>query len=424
MKVCVMGLGYVGGPLVTLIAKKGYEAFGYDINERRIALYKKDASPIEDEFILKELPKLHNKIIFSSNPKETVAKADVILICVPTPVTKKKEPDLSFLVSAVKTVRNYMKKRVMVIVESTIYPGTIEEICLPILSEKGVVGKDFFLGHCPERIDPCNVKHFTVENIPRVLGMVSNKGLEKAKQLYNSLLSASVITVGSVKSAEASKILENTFRDVNIALINEIALSFEKMGINTIEVIEASSTKPFSFMPHWPGCGVGGHCIPIDPYYMIQKAESLGFDHKMLKLARKINENMPIVTLQKILEGCKEAGIDPAKSTISMLGLSYKPNIKDLRESASLKILPLLKNRFKKVNVFDPHCPEKSTVDNLTDSIKSDVVLLVTSHSEFKNIRASHFVANNVKVVVDGRNFWNPAQIKSAGIIYRGIGRN
>jgi nucleotide sugar dehydrogenase len=352
-----------------------------------------------------------------------IKDSDIIVICVPTPVDECRKPDLSCVRSASSTVASGLRKGQLVVLESTVHPGTTEEIVKPILESSGLgVEKDFFLAHCPERIDPGNRK-FGVQNIPRVVGATGPAGLEKAVAFYCSIIDAEILPLSSVKAAEATKVTENTFRDINIAFVNELAQSFDRMGIDVTEVIRAASTKPFAFMAHWPGCGVGGHCIPVDPYYLISKAKEGGFSHSFLQLARDINEGMPRYTVERLKQGISEAKLDPKKVKVALLGIAYKADIADMRESPSFQILDeLLKQRFQ-VRVFDPFVPQKSTVPSLGSAIDADCVIVATAHSAFKALSPSLLKNKGVKVIVDGRNCLDKEAIKKAGINYKGIGR-
>ena len=294
--VAIIGLGYVGLPVACLCAPK-YKVIGVDTDKNKVSLLEEGKCPIKDENLERKIKELKGKgkIKFTSNVKEAVSQSDIVIICVPTPVDKNHIPDLTALKSAAVSVSNAMKENTLVIIESTVFPGTTEEVILPIL-KKSEVSK-FYLAHCPERIDPGN-KNFTIGRIPRVVGGIDSDSSKKAHNFYESLIgSTNIMELSSVKAVEATKIMENTFRDINIAFINEMAMSFDKVGIDILEVIKGASTKPFAFMPHYPGTGTGGHCIPIDPYYLIERAKQSGFDHQFLSLARKINENMPHYTV-------------------------------------------------------------------------------------------------------------------------------
>ncbi|MFA4855162.1 MAG: nucleotide sugar dehydrogenase [archaeon] len=423
--VAIIGLGYVGLPLACICAGKGYKVMGFDLDAEKVALINAGKSPIKDAFVEKRLGALKGKIRASTVAKEALEKADVAIICVPTPAINDK-PDLSFVKSACESLAPFVSKKELVILESTVYPGTVEEIVKPIL-EKGSgleAEKDFFLGHCPERIDPGN-KKFTIENIPRVIACLSVPGTEKAKKFYESIIDAKVTVLGSVKAAEAVKVVENTFRDINIAYVNELAKSFDSMGIDFSEVIKGASTKPFGFMPFYPGPGVGGHCIAQDPYYLIARSESFGFEPKFLKLARQINESMPSYTVSLVESMLGKSGIQARGAKIALLGLSYKPDIDDSRESPALKILALLKERGADVRAFDPFVKKKSNAASLEEAIKGcDCVVLATHHGQFiEKLSPPMLKKLGVKIVVDARNVLDKEGILKQGIAYKGIGR-
>lgn len=417
-KIAIIGLGYVGLPLACLCAKKGYDVVGIDKKQEIVDKTNQGLSHIKDDFLEKELKELKGKIRATTSD-EDIRGADFVLICVPTPLNDDHTPDLSYVEKASEAVAKHMKKGQVVILESTIYPGTTEEIVKPILEKSGLkTGDDFYLGHCPERVDPGN-KKYTIENIPRVVGAISKQGTKRIADFYRSILKADVMELNSIKTAEATKVMENSFRDVNIAFMNEMAKSFDKAGIDIIEVIKGASTKPFAFMPHYPGAGVGGHCIPIDPYYLIQKAKEVGFNHEFLKLARDINNNMPDYTVG-LLE--KEISLKGAK--VGVLGLAYKKDVDDLRESPALDIIKILKEKGAGVTAFDPYISGKSNVKTMEELLKTvDYLILVTDHSKFKSLTAELLKKNNIKVVIDGRNMLDKEAIKKAGIIYKGIGR-
>ena len=296
-RVAIIGLGYVGLPLTCLCVDKGIDIIGVDIDKEKLDMIKKGISPIDDEYLKENINKIKNKIRLTHNIEEAVKDSIGIVVCVPTPVDKNNFPDLKHLKDSCDLISKSLTKNNFVIIESTIYPGTVEEVILPILKKSGLKEDEIMLAHCPERIDPGN-KKFNISNIPRVIGGINKKSLEKAAEFYKKILDAPITELSSVKAAEATKIMENTFRDVNIAFINEMAKSFEKAGIDILEVIKGASSKPFAFMPHYPGVGVGGHCIPVDPYYLIEKAKQIGFNHKFLSLAREINESMPKYTVE------------------------------------------------------------------------------------------------------------------------------
>jgi UDP-N-acetyl-D-glucosamine dehydrogenase len=420
LKICIVGLGYVGLPLACLCAKKGYETIGYDIDQDLILELSQGNTRINEISLKEKLALVKDKICFSSNP-DVIRSADIVLVCVPTPINKQYKPNLEPLIGATKDVKQNLKSGALIILESTIFPGTSEEVVLPLF-KPFIVGKDFYLAHCPERIDPGN-KTWTTNNIPRIVGGITEECAEKAYDFYKSILDADILKLDSIKAAEATKIMENSFRDINIAFVNEMAKSFDRMGIDIMEVIKAASTKPFSFMPHYPGCGVGGHCIPVDPYYLIEKAKETGFEHKFLELAREINNSMPKYTVQKVVDGLNEIGKSVNGTKITILGLAYKPNVNDMRESPSFKIIEFLQQKGANVTIYDPYVLEKSTVQTLNDALNAECIVLATGHDEFKQITPELLKEKNVKVVIDGRNFFDKINIKKVNIIYHAIGR-
>ncbi len=422
--VAIVGLGYVGLPLACLCAEKGYKVFGLDLDKEIVESTNKGISHINDKALEKKLGKLKGKII-ASTEADCLKEAEIVIVCVPTPAIGSK-PDLKPLENASKTVAKFLKKGLLVIIESTIYPGTVEEIVKPIL-ENGLelrAGEDFFLGHCPERIDPGN-EEFPIEKIPRVLSCFSSEGTEKARKFYASIIDAEINVLKSVKSAEAVKVVENTFRDVNIAFVNELAKSFDKMGIDLAEVIKGASTKPFGYMPFYPGPGVGGHCIAQDPYYLIDRAEKAGFEHKFLRLARKINEAMPEYVVSVVEQGLGAKGLKLSDAKIACLGLAYKPNVDDIRQSPAVKIVKLLEEKGAKLNVFDPFLPKLSNTVSLREAVKgTNCLLLLTNHNVFVKELSPDFIKGiGVKLVVDARNVLDKDGITNVGIIYKGIGR-
>lgn len=422
-KLCIFGLGYVGLPLVCLASEKGYEVIGVDVDDKKVELINRGLSPINDEELKKNLKKLKGKIKATTNGVDAVKMSDIIVVCVPTPIDENFHPDLSYVQSAAETISKGLRKNHLVIIESTVSPLTTEEDVMPILEKSGLKsGEDFMLAFCPERIDPGN-KKFKLKNIPRVIGGVNKESTEKAIEFYNSILEANVLDVGSPRNAEAVKIMENTFRDVNIAFVNEMAKSFDLMGINVIDVIKGASTKPFAFMPHYPGCGVGGHCIAVDPYYMIDRANKKGFEHRLLQLARTINNSMPEYTVNRTVEGLNEIGMCIKDTKITVLGLAYKGNIDDTRESPAFKIIEKLKKMKGIVKAFDPYLLEISDVKSLDDALNCDCIVIVTDHDEFKNMDLNLIKEKGVKVIIDGRNILDEEKVKELGIVYKGIGR-
>lgn len=422
-KITIVGLGYVGLPLACLCAEKGFAVSGIDLDKRIVETVNKGLSHIRDKNLEQKMFSLKGKISAFTAP-DCIDDSDIIVVCVPTPAIGST-PDLEPLKKACSVIAKHLKKNQLVIIESTIYPGTVEEIVKPILEKSGFkASEDFFLGHCPERIDPGN-KKFNVENIPRVLSCLSKQGTEKAKKFYEAIVCAEILVLDKVKDVEAVKVVENTFRDVNIAFVNELAKSFDKMGIDIGEVIKGASTKPFGFMPFYPGPGVGGHCIAQDPYYLIARAEKAGFKHKFLSLAREINESMPVYTVNLVEEALKKIGKKLDNASIAVLGLSYKPDVDDTRKSPALELVKILKKNKASVKVFDPWAEKQSNVKSLNEAVKdADVVVLVTHHSAFVEKISPDFLAQNgVKAVVDTRNVLDKKGIKEKGLVFRGIGR-
>ena len=417
--VTVVGLGYVGLPVACLCIEKGMDVYGADTDKKKISLIKKGISPIKDAYLNKEISKIKNKIKLTDDVPQAVKNSEVVIVCVPTPVDNNHIPDLKPLKEACDSVSKGIQKNSLVLIESTIFPGTIEEIIKPILKKSNV---KFFLAHCPERIDPGNRK-FTIKDLPRVVGGIDKESTKKAAEFYRSIIDADVLELSSVKSAEAAKIMENAFRDINIAFVNEMAKSFGKAGIDITEVIKAASTKPFSFMPHYPGAGVGGHCIAVDPYYLIAKAKQMGFNHEFLILARKINESMPSYTVELLEQELKKINKRLENAKVGVLGMAYKATVDDIRESPALKIISMLTEKKANVYAYDPYLKDNSNVDSLNELLeKSDYLILVTDHKEFKDMDIGKLKEKGIKIVIDGRNCLDKEEIKKLGIAYHGIG--
>jgi len=423
MKIGVIGLGYVGFPLACTIAKnKSYKVFGFDLSKEKIDLINQKKSPIEDKQAEKDIKTV--KITASTDP-EILKDSDIFIVCVPTPVFNDHTPDLDPIKNATKTISKYLKNGSLVIIESTINPGVCEEVIIPILETETKLksGKDFDLAHCPERINPGDPK-WNVYNIPRNIGATTPQACKKAANFYRSFINAEINEMSSLKTAEATKIIENTFRDINIAYVNELAKSFDILGIDLTEVIRGASNKPFAFMPHFPSCGVGGHCIPVDPYYLIERAKKSGFDHKFVRIAREINNSMPQYTVDLLTDALNSIG-KPIKNTrIGILGISFKANISDKRESPALTIIKLLQKKGANLSIFDPYCLKDSTGNSLEELLQNvDAVLIATDHKEFKKLTPLDFQKHNIKVVIDGKNIYDKQAFLGTDIIYKGIGR-
>lgn len=419
--VCVIGLGYVGLPLAVRCVEKGYQVYGLDMDQKKVALINRGRSPIEEKFLEDSLPKFRPT---ATTDEKIIRQADIVLICVPTPVDEMFYPDFRPVIGAAKSVARNLKKDALVVLESTVNPGVSEEVVRPLFEEAGhKIGRDVFIAHCPERINPGDAK-WNVTNIPRVVGSFDKKGLRLAVDFYQSIVDGEIRPMKSIREAEAVKIVENSFRDINIAFVNELAKSFDKLNIDVKDVILGASTKPFAFMPHFPSCGVGGHCIPVDPYYLIERAKQSGFDHEFLKIARKINNSMPEYTVELLQDALNELKMPMNGAKIGVLGISYKANVDDVRESPSVKIIEHLKAHKSKVETFDPHILKSSSAKSLEGLLKkSDALILATDHREFKEINPALFKKHGIKVVIDGKNCLDRDAIRKYGIMYKGIGR-
>lgn len=410
-KIGVVGLGYVGLPLVIEFCKSGFSVTGLDIDEKKIQALNSGKSFIKhipDEKIqaLNEVGEFKASTNFA-----LTEKLDCILICVPTPLNKNREPDMSYIVSTAKQISPHMKKGQLIILESTTYPGTTQDVLLPELeSGSGLKGNvDFFVAYSPEREDPNN-KDFTTSSIPKVIGSDHPIGLGICEALYSCIINKTV-PVSSTGVAEATKLMENIFRSVNIALVNELKMVFDKMGIDIWEVIEASSTKPFGFMPFYPGPGLGGHCIPIDPFYLTWKAREYNVSTRFIELAGEVNISMPEYVMQKIFLALNRIGKSVKNSKILLLGLAYKKNVDDHRESVTFKIMDLLNNNGATVDYNDPYIPKVMPVREykqfvgkksipLENLSRYDLTVILTDHDSYDY----ETIVEQSNIVVDTRN--------------------
>jgi len=408
-KICVVGLGYVGLPLIREFCNKGYFVYGLDNNSSRVKNLKQGKQYIVD-IDFKEILSFIKKDKFSPTVNEKVlSDSEVIIICVPTPLRKVKIPDISYVVKASKTIKKYLKKGQLIILESTSFPTTTREVVLPILAKTHLLPeKDFFLCFSPERVNPGD-KKFTLDKITKVIGGLSSKSTILAKNLYSKIIKKT-FSVSSPEVAESAKLLENTFRLVNIALVNEFAIVAERLGINIWEVIEASKTKPFGFMPFYPGPGVGGHCIPDDPIYFSWKAKKLGFKTKMIDLASYMDHFMPRYVAERVEKELRIKKIPLAKAKILIIGVTYKKDVKDLRESPALDIIDIFKKKKVKVSYYDPLVPylkiNSINLKRVNFSIKEikkyDCVIIVTDHSKINY----QTLQKNSKFIFDTRNIY------------------
>ena len=403
----VIGLGYVGLPLAVEFAKAGLETIGLDIDPAKVELVNGGSSYIRDVSGDDLAAVTSDGRLRATTDFSELARADTINIAVPTPLRKTKDPDISYIVAALKEIRTYMRAGQLIILESTTYPGTTEEVMLPILEESGMrVGEDFFLAFSPERVDPGNSVYKT-KNIPKVVGGVTPRCTELAAMLYGGA-GMTTVPVNSSRVAETVKLLENTFRSVNIGLVNEIALMCNRMGINVWEVIDAAATKPFGFMPFYPGPGLGGHCIPIDPFYLSWKAKQSGFDARFIELAGMINSDMPMQVVIRILEALNERKKCLNGSKILVMGVSYKQDIDDTRESPAYDVIRLLEQRGAAVSWCDPFVekldPEFSTASRAeydAETLRSaDCAVIITGHTGVDY----SLLVENCPLIFDSRN--------------------
>jgi len=405
-RVGIVGLGYVGLPLAVEFAKAGFSVTGIDLSESKIARINAGNSYVQDVAgdevaALVKAEKLRATADFS-----VIRELDTINICVPTPLRKTKDPDMSYIVSACQEIAKYFHPGMLAILESTTYPGTTEEVVLPMLAESGLkVGSDFFLCFSPERVDPGNPS-FQTRNIPKVVGGVTEACTEMGALFYRQALER-VVPVSSTRVAEMVKLLENTFRMINIGLVNEMAIMSDRMGINIWEVIDAAATKPFGFMPFYPGPGLGGHCIPIDPFYLSWKTRQAGIEARFIELAGYINGQMPHFVVEKVQSALNDCAKPLKGSTVHILGVSYKRDIDDVRESPALDIIHLLKRHGANVTYSDPFVPSIRLEDGPLfareepDAVAAaDCVVIVTDHSGIDY----HAVADSAKLIVDTRN--------------------
>jgi UDP-N-acetyl-D-glucosamine dehydrogenase len=406
----VLGLGYVGLPLAGEFASAGLKVVGFDVDEKKVRTLNSGRS------IIKHVPHSQVKeIVKAGRFRATTNMArlksvDAILVCVPTPLTQNREPDLQFIISSTKTIAKYLQRGQLVILESTTYPGTTREVMAPILENSGLkAGRDFHLAYSPEREDPGN-KDFSTGTIPKVVGGLTKKCCDIACRVYDIAI-VRTVPVSSLETAEATKILENVYRCVNIAMVNELKVVFDRMGIDVWEVIGAASTKPFGFKAFYPGPGLGGHCIPIDPFYLTWKARQYDMPTRFIELAGEINTSMPRYVVTKTAEALNEHYKSLKGSKVLVLGLAYKKDIDDLRESPSIELIELLRQKGARVDYNDPYIPRthKQRRHNLRMASKKlsaimlagyDVVLISTDHSDYDY----NWIVKNAKLVVDARN--------------------
>ena len=409
-RVGVIGLGYVGLPLVLLFEEAGFPVLGFDVDAGKTEMLNRGESYIRHIGVERIATAFGRGRVRATTDFERLSECDAIIVCVPTPLGRHREPDLKYIRITAETIARSLRRGQLVVLESTTYPGTTREELLPRFEEGGLrCGEDFFLAFSPEREDPGN-EHFNTKNIPKVVGGIDAPSGRVAQALYGSAIDH-IVPVSSAEVAESAKLLENIFRAVNIALVNEMKIVFDRMGINVWEVIEAAKTKPFGFMPFYPGPGLGGHCIPLDPFYLTWKAAEHGMWARFIELAGEVNTSMPRYVVDRTVEAVNRSGKSIVGANVLILGLSYKPDIDDDRESPSFELIELLQERGAVVSYCDPYVPaarrgrkhelELQSVPCTAEEFgRYDAVLVSTPHAQFK--QAALYA--NAKLVIDTRN--------------------
>jgi len=410
-RVGVVGLGYVGLPLAVELARAGFRTTGIDLDQRKVDAINRGESYIQD-VPTSDVAEFHRAgRLSATTDAAAIAQLDTINICVPTPLRKTKDPDLSYVVSAVEMIALHLRPGQLVVLESTTYPGTTDEVVQPILEKRGLkAGHDFFLAFSPERVDPGNQK-WNTKNVPKVVGGLTPTCTALAKALYGASVDT-VIEVSSPKVAEMVKLLENTFRAVNIGLVNELALMCDRLGLSVWEVVDAAATKPFGFMPFYPGPGLGGHCIPIDPFYLSWKVKQVGFEARFIELAGHVNGAMPHHVVDKIGDALNTRSKSIRGSSVLILGISYKRDIEDMRESPALDVMAVLHQKGARVSYHDPYVPalaarewpgasDLASVPLTAETLRaSDCAVIITDHKSFDYAA----IIKNAGLIVDSRN--------------------
>ena len=403
----IIGLGYVGLPLAVEFAKGGFKVIGYDISERVVRGLMEGRSHIQDVSSSDIAKLVKQKLFEATTDQERLRQVDAISIAVPTPLGKTRDPDMSYVIAAADTVSRTAHKGLLVVLESTTYPGTTREVLLPILTKLGLtVGEDVFLAFSPERVDPGNPKYHT-KNTPKVVGGIRQACTELASALYSSVIDE-VVPVTTTEAAELVKLLENTFRSVNIGLVNEMAIVCDKLGVDVWEVIEAAGTKPFGFMKFTPGPGIGGHCIPLDPHYLAWKMRTLNYKTRFIDLASEINSQMPAYVVEKVAQALNDERKAVNGSRVLIIGVAYKPDIDDIRESPALDVMRLLERNGADVVFHDPHIASyredghtRTGVELSKDELRrADAVVIVTDHRSIDY----QMLMDNAALIVDSRN--------------------
>ncbi len=402
----IVGLGYVGLPLSIAFSQAGFKVLGFDMQQKRVDLVNKGQSCIVDIDDDSLATVINNHRLEATTAQNRLKEVDAVCICVPTPLTKTKEPDLSYVTHESEELSRYLQPGQLVVLESTTYPGTTREVVLPILERSGLkAGQDFYLAYSPERIDPGN-KKYRIKNTPKIVGGIDPQSTKLAELLYHQVAEV-VIPVSCPEVAEMTKVFENVFRNVNIALVNELSQLCEKMGISVWEIIDAASSKPFGYMPFYPGPGIGGHCIPLDPYYLASKAKDYDFQTKFIELAAEINEMMPRYVTSRIMKALSASGKSLNDAKVLVLGAAYKKDVEDIRESPALKLIRLLREKGADVSYNDPYIAkiqiDKETLTSveLTDERLSsaDCVVIAADHSHYDY----QHIADKASLIFDTR---------------------
>jgi UDP-N-acetyl-D-glucosamine dehydrogenase len=423
----VIGLGYVGLPLAMEIAAAGYTVIGIDLDRNKINTLKQGKSYILDVPEKTVAEAVQSGKFTPTTDFSVLANVDTVSICVPTPLSKSRDPDISFILSATEEIRKYLHAGQLIVLESTTYPGTTDELIVPELESTGLkVGSDFFVAFSPERIDPGNAS-FNTHNTPKIVGGITAECTESARLFYSQFIER-VVPVSSTKCAEMVKLLENTFRSINIGMVNELALMCDLLGVDVYEVIDAAATKPFGFSPFYPGPGLGGHCIPIDPHYLAWKLKALNFQARFIGLAAEINGMMPSVVATLVADGLNRASKSIRGSKILILGVAYKKNVSDCRESPALDVMRLLSDKGAILSYNDPLVPTLRLGGNLLNSIEAsraeianhDCVVILTDHSTYD----IPMIVDAAKLVVDTRNSTKNIKGYKDRIIKLGAGNN
>jgi len=445
INVCVVGVGTIGLPLATFLAKSGFNVTGLDISQKRVDRINTGEVIFEYTEILKTLIE-NRKLVATTDPNNALKNCEIIFVCVPTPLNSENEMDISNLNDVAKKISPSLKPGMLLIFESSVAIGTTSEITKKIEEITGLkFGKDLGIAYCPERYNPTpeikkkkdenfNINSqgitFSLDKISRVVGGIDDKSTTLSQKIYEQFITTGVTKLSSIEAAEATKLTENIFRDVNIALVNEFAKVFPKFNLDVFEIIDAAKTKPFAFMPHYPGAGVGGECIPVDTWYLISQAEKIGLNTELMKIARKVNDSMPKHMIDILEYELKNSGKTLTDANVSILGLCYKKNIPDIRLSPTLNIISILEEKRINFSVCDPlveklfsntQFPFKS-VNDIAEN--SDAILLVTDHDIFKTLDLIKIKSQmNTPIIIDGRNFFQHSQLENLGIIHRVIGK-